>query len=241
MHCHEFEQLLDAYLERNLHGSLRLEFDAHRIKCRDCQQKLVTMEAFENTLASDDDLPALSDGFADRVMLAVERQQPRTRRLLSTRVAVVGGMMLQAAAVLAFAILMHPAMDPANPPAPTDAPALVVNDARPDPAGLTAPSAPSAPSLTARLDQSHSDVEYFEDIVDSVESRMQKMHTAGQSFTQEVVQIAQYLNVEVPGAPGAPSESVAAAEGQSSDEDAAAPSLEAAPETPPAAPQVFSL
>ena len=48
MNCSEAEQLFDAFLDGQLTGSLRLELDAHRLRCRRCQQTLAMMEACEH-------------------------------------------------------------------------------------------------------------------------------------------------------------------------------------------------
>jgi hypothetical protein len=107
MNCAEFEQLVDAYLDGELSGSLRLEFDAHRLRCRRCQLTLATAETVGDVVASEPDAPELSFDFTDRVMAQVKQQAPaRTLRLPSRRVAIVGGALLQAAAVLLLAVYL---------------------------------------------------------------------------------------------------------------------------------------
>lgn len=81
MNCVEVEQLFDAYLDGTLAGSLRLEFDAHRLSCTRCQQTIAMMEACGHVLAEDDpELPELSHDFATRVMTEIELEGIRPRR-----------------------------------------------------------------------------------------------------------------------------------------------------------------
>ncbi|MGD8454572.1 MAG: zf-HC2 domain-containing protein [Phycisphaerae bacterium] len=105
MNCAEFEQLLDCYLDGEISGSLRLEFDAHRLRCRRCQLTVAMMESVQHVVTSDRDQPVLSDDFADRVMATIEQRRPLSLRLRPTRVAVATGALLQAAAVLLLAVL----------------------------------------------------------------------------------------------------------------------------------------
>ncbi len=85
MICSEAERLFDAYLDGELSGALRLELDAHRLRCRRCQQTLAMLESFEHVLSTPHREPALSADFAERVMAGVQRtkpQRPRVRRWL---------------------------------------------------------------------------------------------------------------------------------------------------------------
>jgi RNA polymerase sigma-70 factor, ECF subfamily len=118
MRCAEYERLLDAYLDGHLAGSLRLEFDAHRLRCRQCQQTLAMMEAIGHVLAAPPRAPALSEDFTDLVMGRIEKRRPLAERLRSTRVAVVAVTLLQAAAVILFAIML-PSSPTIAPPANT--------------------------------------------------------------------------------------------------------------------------
>jgi anti-sigma factor RsiW len=106
MNCAEAEQFFDAYVDGELSGSLRLEFDAHRLRCPLCQQKLAMMEACEHVLARDGRAPAPARDFTDRVMQEVHERRVitlharRRRRIVATAAALPA-----AAAVLLFAIL----------------------------------------------------------------------------------------------------------------------------------------
>jgi hypothetical protein len=105
MNCPEAEQFFDAYLDGELTGSLRLEFDAHRLRCPACQQKLAMMEACEHILARDTRMPALSDGFTDRVMSEIEQRRLVARRTRKRRITIAATVALQAAAVIVFAVV----------------------------------------------------------------------------------------------------------------------------------------
>jgi len=104
MNCLDAERLFDAYLDGELSGSLRLEFDAHRLRCALCQQKLALIEACEHVLARDARCPELSPDFTDRVMNDVGRRQVLTLQKRRRRLVIAGTIGLQAAAVLVFAV-----------------------------------------------------------------------------------------------------------------------------------------
>lgn len=117
MNCAECERLFDAYLDGQLTGSLRLELDAHRLRCRRCQQALAMMEAFEHVVMSDRRAPALSDDFTRRVMGKIHQQRPLVKRLFGTRTALALGALAQAAAVVLLAVLLPnggPKPNPSN-------------------------------------------------------------------------------------------------------------------------------
>lgn len=104
MNCAEAENLFDACLDGELSGSLRLEFDTHRLRCRRCQQTLAMMEAVGHVISAAPRQPELSYDFTANVVANIESRPPLLRRLRSRRVAVVAGVILQAAAVLVFAM-----------------------------------------------------------------------------------------------------------------------------------------
>ena len=105
MNCNEAEQFFDAYLDDELSGSIRLEFDAHRLRCPVCQQKLAMMEACEHIVARDARLPSLSDGFTERVMGAIGGQRVIKLRTRRRRLVFAAAALMQAAAVLVIAIV----------------------------------------------------------------------------------------------------------------------------------------
>lgn len=121
MNCSDAERLFDAFLDRELSGTLRVELDAHRLRCRRCQQTLAMLESCGDVIASDRRGPLLGDDFAERVMADIaDRQDSRTKiyRFRGTRVAAVVGTLIPAAAVLAIAVLISNS-DPSNVP-PSD-------------------------------------------------------------------------------------------------------------------------
>ena len=81
MNCSDAERLFDAFLDRQLSGTLRLELDAHRLRCRQCQQTLAMLESCGEVIASDRRGPVLSDDFAERVMADVSEQQQSWLRI----------------------------------------------------------------------------------------------------------------------------------------------------------------
>ena len=119
MNCGDVERLLDAHLDGQLSGSLRLEFEAHRVRCRRCQQTLAMLEACAHIIATDQRQPSLSDDFTDRLMsrIAVGAAPLRLRRL-----AIGAAVALQAAAAVLFIVLMWPGQTPAARPALPDEP-----------------------------------------------------------------------------------------------------------------------
>ncbi len=106
MNCSEAEQFFDAYLDGELSGSMRLEFDAHRLRCPLCQQKLAMMEACEHIISRDGHQPALSKDFSDRVMRQIGQGPITARRHRRRRLTIVAAVVLQAAAVIVFAVVV---------------------------------------------------------------------------------------------------------------------------------------
>ncbi len=113
MNCIDVEQLIEAYLDGELSGALRVEFDAHRLNCSVCQRKVALLETCGDVLAGDQDLAELSGDFTDRVMHAVALR-PRVSRL-PRRLTLAAAVGLQAAAVLAFIWLVGPFRQAAPP------------------------------------------------------------------------------------------------------------------------------
>ncbi len=183
MTCKQFRQLQDAYLDRTLNGALRLEVDAHRLRCQRCQQRLAVLEAIEHSIASDGDIPRLSEDFTDRVVAKVERRQPLSRRTLSIRVAFATAMMLQAAAVLFFAIVLRPGSTEVGPAA-LDAPDVAVNQ-------------PAQP-LTLAAEKNLDDVEVFEAIAENVEAKIRWARASGRAISDETWGTVRYLNIMLP-------------------------------------------
>ncbi len=174
MNCTECERLFDAYLDAQLSGSLRLEFDAHRLRCTRCQQTLAMLETVGHVIASDREIPALREDFSDRVIRAAaarQRQAPLRRMLWRL------GIGLQAAAAVLFAAWFGPGLFRTAPPT----------------VGI-GPSAHGVESVSLTSEQRA----IRELIVDRVEERIWEMHTAGRSLTGEIVDLGRYLNILLP-------------------------------------------
>lgn len=120
MNCWDAEQLFDAYLDGQLSATLRLELDAHRLRCSRCRQALAMMDACVHVMAHDDP-PALSDDFTSRVMAAIgERQaapvllKPAQGWFTPARRRIAFAAMAQAAAVVLF-VSLWPGTAPSRP------------------------------------------------------------------------------------------------------------------------------
>ncbi len=177
MHCSECEQLFDAYLDGQLAGSLRLEFDAHRLRCVRCQQTLTMLEAVGHVISSDPEaLPAPND-FTERVMRTVARPESRVYRSPLWRAAIVAGVVVQAAAVLSLAVLWGPeAPAPAEPESP-----LVTVDPE-------IPLDPEAPGYQA----------VHSLIVERIEDRLYEMRHVGLRLTSDLIRLAGYADIVLP-------------------------------------------
>jgi hypothetical protein len=120
MNCDEFQKLLDAHLDGELAGTLRLEFDAHRVNCAECEHSVTLLEAVSTVVAAPPRPPALPADFTDRVMaeIAVPARErgEAVRAHRGLRIALVAGALVQAAAVYMFAVM--PA-DPSRIPVST--------------------------------------------------------------------------------------------------------------------------
>ncbi|TWT41736.1 hypothetical protein RAS1_28580 [Phycisphaerae bacterium RAS1] len=122
MNCSDFERLIDAHLDGELAGSVRLEFDAHHLRCARCRQLVAMLESVGNVVAVDRrDEPRLSDDFTVRVMgdvTSVNREPVRSYRGL--RIAIAAGVLVQAAAVVMFATMFP--VEPSRPRIPITKP-----------------------------------------------------------------------------------------------------------------------
>lgn len=72
MNCWDAEQLFDAYLDGELSGTLRLELDAHRLRCARCRKALAMMDACAHVVANDAPPARLSADFTDRLMAVID-------------------------------------------------------------------------------------------------------------------------------------------------------------------------
>ncbi len=97
MNCRQFEHFMDQYLDGDLGGSLKLEFEAHLVDCEACGHLYAMMEAAGAILsAPSPDEPRISSGFADRVLAEVNSRRARPvkfRRILH-RISAAAGIVL---------------------------------------------------------------------------------------------------------------------------------------------------
>lgn len=108
MNCWDIERLIDAHLDNELSGVLRVEFDAHRLQCSVCERKVALMEACSHVVRHDVPRTRLARDFTDRVMAAVAAQPRRAdapSRRWSRSIKIGAAAALQAAAALAFLFL----------------------------------------------------------------------------------------------------------------------------------------
>lgn len=110
MNCEQFQKLMDVHLDGDLVGTLRVEFDAHRVHCPACRHAITLLEAVTN-VAAEHRAPAttLPSDFTDRVLSQIaaqagERRQEVTAGRRGLRTALAIGALIQAAAVWMFVI-----------------------------------------------------------------------------------------------------------------------------------------
>jgi anti-sigma factor RsiW len=82
MNCRGAFRRLSAYIDNALSPGIRRAVDEHLKGCPSCRKKLAEFQAISNTAG---DLPPLevSEGFADRVLIAVKKQQ-KTREVVGS-------------------------------------------------------------------------------------------------------------------------------------------------------------
>ncbi|MFN0137332.1 MAG: anti-sigma factor family protein [Phycisphaerae bacterium] len=177
MNCVEAEQLYDAYLDGELGGSLRLEFDAHRLRCPLCQQKLAMLEACEQIIAGDRRTPALSDDFTDRVMaqIAGTRVTPQPLSMRRLYVGIGGGLSVAAAVALVF--MLRPALDA---PIPGDDRSSTLVAGKTDDSGK--------PAISTELAKAMEDKTGIE-LQDYMRSKLDTVGTAGRNIVRDVRQL----------------------------------------------------
>ncbi len=99
MNCEQFEQLLDQYLDNELKGSVKLEFETHMVNCEGCGHLFAMSEAIGQIIAEPSfDEPMLSEDFSERVLNEIEKRQQRRRTLY--RIAAPAGLVASVAIIL---------------------------------------------------------------------------------------------------------------------------------------------
>jgi len=177
MNCGDVERLLDAHLDGELSGSLRLEFEAHRLHCPRCQQMLAMMEACMHVIATDPNEPGLSDGFTDRLMSRLGEHRPATPRRHARPIAFRVALVLQAAAVLLLAFLWGTGAFERKATLPQQ------------------PGGGSIASPAGRIDAYDS---MYAEVVGALGRTMLDRLEGGATLSQEWASMAHYFNVELP-------------------------------------------
>lgn len=82
MNCQQFEIFLDQYLDGELDGTLKLEFETHLVKCKTCGHLYAMMEAAGQIISDPDPRePVLGADFTHRVMAGIAKQKRKTLRM----------------------------------------------------------------------------------------------------------------------------------------------------------------
>ncbi len=91
MNCVQFRHLLDRYLDGDLNGSFKLEFEAHMVECESCGHEFATTRAVGQILSMPaPDEPELGDAFTKNVLSGFDdmhRHRQRWYHILSTSAA----------------------------------------------------------------------------------------------------------------------------------------------------------
>ena len=127
-----------------------------------------------NVIVSDTQVPELCHDFSSRVLAEIEQPSQSTRWRLRPAIALLG--VFQAAAVVLFAWLWY--VHPVRPSTPEAGP-VVATHATADPND----------GVRTRA---------MEVLVDRLEDRIWAMHAAGSNLTNELVNVARYLNIVLP-------------------------------------------
>jgi hypothetical protein len=107
VNCREFEQFLDSYLDGDLQGTLKLEFEAHLVDCECCGHEFAMMEAVGRIISSPGpDEPRLSSDFTDRVMVGLSSEKEKTLHFRRTagRIIRAAVIVLVSAGTVMFAV-----------------------------------------------------------------------------------------------------------------------------------------
>lgn len=194
MNCAEWERLLDAYLDRHLTGALRLEFDAHRLGCRRCQQTLSMMEACEHVIAGDKPPVALSEDFTDQLMVHIAAAAPRPARAAPLqRVFRLAAVVLPAAAVVLLALYLP------NWRSRSGSEGVAAPDPRIDVVSATdLAKLPGGNPLEPGIDLVEQQERGRAIIVGLLEQRIRAPLAAGKSLSADAIRMAQYLNLDLP-------------------------------------------
>lgn len=106
--CEQARNLFDAHLNRELSDDLSTELVAHNVKCASCRHELALLEVAGRVISSDQEEPALSDDFTDRLVACIQQQPAPIPFYRRAKVIWTAGPALAAAACLLFAVALWP-------------------------------------------------------------------------------------------------------------------------------------
>lgn len=173
MNCADCEQLLDSFLDGQLSGALRLEFEAHRLRCPRCRQTVAMLESIGNIVACDRTEPPLSANFTDGVMAAIQAAEA-SKRLKRRRLALWTVGAAQAAAAVAFILWVRAG----------------VTDVQPDKAAPPPRVSPHAADPEFR--------ENYALVIGRLQERLGEMQAAGETISSDFAALTKYAEVPVP-------------------------------------------
>ncbi len=104
MNCQQFEHLLDRYLDKELRGTLKLEFEAHMVECENCGHLYAMSEAIGQIIATPGtDEPILSEDFSERILGELEKRNHR--RVALRKIFAPAGLVASVALILTSVII----------------------------------------------------------------------------------------------------------------------------------------
>lgn len=123
MHCEQFRQNLDPFLDGELDEALSREIESHQTECDACSAVLSRKEALRQTLKAIP-VPPPEDGFLDAVvektLINTHRNETRFRATAGIGAAIAAG-------VVAWLVLVFPADLPTQPEAALETVAITMN------------------------------------------------------------------------------------------------------------------
>lgn len=123
MHCDQFRQNLDPFLDGELDEALSHEIESHPVECDACASILSRKEALRRTLQAMP-VPPPEDGFLDAVveetLINTHRNETRFRATAGIGAAIAAG-------VVAWLVLVLPAELPTAPQATLETVAITMN------------------------------------------------------------------------------------------------------------------
>lgn len=123
MHCDQFRQKLDPFLDGELNEALSREFESHHAECEACAAAFTRKQALRHTLQAMP-VPPPEDGFLDAVveetLINTHRNETRFRATAGIGAAIAAG-------VVAWLVLVLPAELPTQPEAALETVTITMN------------------------------------------------------------------------------------------------------------------